>query len=195
MVSTGVLGMQGQMDFGAAAARAGCGGGQDVAGGAGEGQGGGFRALEGAQEAGRVIRFTVPGAPVGKGRPKVASRGGRFAQLYTPEKTANYEGLVAHAGQVAMNGRDLIAGAVSVQLDIRLPVPASWSKRKQNAALDGQLLPTKKPDIDNVEKAIFDGLNGVVWNDDVQVVDVTKRKRYSAVPGVGVVVREVTGGE
>lgn len=195
MVSTGVLGMQGQMDFGAAAARAGCGGGQDVAGGAGAGQDGGVRALEGAQEAGRVIRFTVPGAPVGKGRPKVASRGGRFAQLYTPEKTANYEGLVAHAGHVAMNGRDLIAGAVSVQLDIRLPVPASWSKRKQNEALDGQLLPTKKPDIDNVEKAIFDGLNGVVWNDDVQVVEVSKRKRYSAVPGVQVVIREVKGGE
>lgn len=195
MVSTGVLGMQDQMDFGAAAARPGCAGGQDVATGAGAGQDGGVRALEGAQEAGRVIRFTVPGAPVGKGRPKVASRGGRFAQLYTPEKTANYEGLVAHAGQVAMNGRDLIAGAVSVQLDIRLPVPASWSKRKQSQALDGQVLPTKKPDIDNVEKAIFDGLNGVVWNDDVQVVDVSKRKRYSAVPGVQVVIREVKGGE
>lgn len=184
--------MQDQMDFGTAAARAGCGGGQDVAGGAGEGAGGGVRAVAGAEKPGRVITFTVPGTPVGKGRPKVASRGGKFAQLYTPEKTANYEGLVAHAGQVAMNGRDLIAGAVSVQLDIRLPVPASWSKRKQNEALDGQLLPTKKPDIDNVEKAIFDGLNGVVWNDDVQVVDVTKRKRYSAVPGVRVVIREVT---
>ncbi len=194
MVSTGVLGMQDQMDFGAAAARAGCGGGQDVAGGAGEGAGGGVRAVAGEAQAGRVITFTVPGDPVGKGRPRAAKRG-KHITLYTPEKTASYEGLVAHAGHVAMNGRDLIAGAVSVQLDIRLPVPASWSKRKQNEALDGHLLPTKKPDIDNVEKAIFDGLNGVVWNDDVQVVEVSKRKRYSAVPGVQVVIREVKGGE
>lgn len=187
--------MQDQMDFGATAAREGCSGRDDVAGGTGARQGGSGRAVEGAEEPGRVITFTVPGTPVGKGRPKVASRGGRFAQLYTPEKTANYEGLVAHAGHVAMNGRDLIAGAVSVQLDIRLPVPASWSKRKQNEALDGQLLPTKKPDIDNVEKAIFDGLNGVVWNDDVQVVDVTKRKRYSAVPGVRIRIAEIGTGE
>lgn len=63
MVSTGVLGMQDQMDFGAAAARAGCGGGQDVAGGAGEGQGGGGRAVAGAEEAGRVIRLQVRGTP------------------------------------------------------------------------------------------------------------------------------------
>lgn len=182
--------MQDQMDFGTATACEGRAGGHDVTGRTGEGQGGGGRAVAGEEEA--VISFTVPGTPVGKGRPKVASRGGRFAQLYTPEKTANYEGFVAHTGQVAMNGRDLIAGAVSVRLDIRLPVPASWSKRKQSQALDGQVLPTKKPDIDNVEKAIFDGLNGVVWNDDVQVVEVTKRKRYSAVPGVQVVIREVT---
>lgn len=187
--------MQDQMDFGTAAACEGRAGGHDVTGRAGEGQGGGFRSVAGAEKPGRVITFTVPGTPVGKGRPKVASRGGRFAQLYTPEKTANYEGLVAHSGQVAMNGRDLIAGAVSVRLDIRLPVPASWSKRKQSQALDGQVLATKKPDIDNVEKAIFDGLNGVVWNDDVQVVEVTKRKRYSAVPGVQVEIREVTEGE
>lgn len=185
--------MQDQMDFGTTAACEGRAGGHDVSGRAGEGQSGGFRPVAGAEEA--VISFTVPGTPVGKGRPKVASRGGRFAQLYTPEKTANYEGLVAHSGQVAMNGRDLIAGAVSVRLDIRLPVPASWSKRRQSQALDGQVLPTKKPDIDNVEKAIFDGLNGVVWNDDVQVVEVTKRKRYSAVPGVQVEIREVTEGE
>lgn len=64
MVSTGVLGMQGQMDFGAAAARAGCGGGQHVAGGAGEGAGGGVRAVAGEAQAGRVIRIVVRGTPV-----------------------------------------------------------------------------------------------------------------------------------
>lgn len=138
------------------------------------------------------VTFVVPGTPVGKGRPKVSSRGGKFAQLYTPEKTANYEGLVAHTGQSAMNGRPLIEGAVFVDLDIRLPVPASWSKRKQLLALDGQVFPTKKPDADNVIKAIFDGLNGVVWKDDVQVVSAQMQKRYSSVPGVRVLVREIS---
>lgn len=132
-----------------------------------------------------VIRFTVPGAPIGKGRPRVGKIGGH-ARLFTPEKTANYEGLVAFAGRQAMAGQPLIEGAVSVVMDVRLEVPASWSKKKQARALAGQEHPTKKPDIDNVEKAIFDGLNGVVWKDDVQVVDVCKRKRYADVPGVTV---------
>lgn len=140
-----------------------------------------------------AVRFKVPGTPVGKGRPRVSTRGGKFAKMYTPEKTASYENLVALAAQEAMAGRALIDGPVDVELVILLPVPASWSKKKQAAALSGQVYPTKKPDIDNVEKAIFDAVNGVVWHDDVQVCDVVKRKRYAEVPGVHVVVKPIEG--
>jgi Holliday junction resolvase RusA-like endonuclease len=136
-----------------------------------------------------VIQFVIPGNPVGKGRPRVSRRGG-FARMYTPEKTASYESLVKLAGHEAMHGRPVIEGAVRVRLDIRVQVPASWSKKKQAAALGWEILPTTKPDIDNVEKAVFDGLNGVVWKDDVQVVDVSKTKRYSDTPGVHVTVEE-----
>lgn len=131
-----------------------------------------------------MLKFTVPGVPVGKGRPRVTTRGGKFASMYTPEKTANYEGLVAHSGKVAMAGMPLIDGPASVHLDIVCQVPASWSQKKRVQALAGTVYPTTKPDIDNVEKAIFDGLNGVVWRDDVQVVEVRKRKRYGDTPGV-----------
>jgi Holliday junction resolvase RusA-like endonuclease len=137
-----------------------------------------------------VITFHIPGQPVGKGRARVSRRGG-FARLYTPEKTVSYEGLVALAGQQAMAGRPVIESAVSVVLRIAVQVPASWSNKKQAAALIGEVHPTTKPDIDNVEKAIFDGLNGVVWKDDVQVVQVVKSKRYGATPGVEVEVRAV----
>lgn len=132
-----------------------------------------------------MIVFTVPGQPVGKGRARVSRRGG-FARLYTPEKTVSYESLVALAGHQAMAGRPVIEDAVSVRLDIRVQVPSSWSKKKQAAALAGEIHPTTKPDIDNVEKAVFDGLNGVTWKDDVQVVAVFKTKRYGDQPGVGV---------
>lgn len=129
------------------------------------------------------IAFTVPGVPVGKGRPRMG--GGR---MYTPTKTVNYEGLVAHAASQAMAGRPLIEGACAVTLEITLPVPASWSKKKQAEALAGRIFPTVKPDKDNVIKAVYDALNGVVWRDDVQVVDGAQRKRYGPVPGVRVVV-------
>jgi Holliday junction resolvase RusA-like endonuclease len=138
------------------------------------------------------IAFDIPGAPIGKGRPRVGRVNGH-ARLHTPEKTAAYEGLVALAGRQAMAGRGLITGPVAVVLDIRLVVAESWSKKRQTAALVGEILPTKKPDIDNVEKAIFDGLNGVVWKDDVQVVDVVKRKRFAATPGVSVEIELLSG--
>ena len=137
-----------------------------------------------------MITFTVPGQPVGKGRPRIG-RVGQHARMFTPAKTVNYEGLVAHAAGMAMNGRPLLEGAVQVQMVIHCQVPASWSKKKQQQALAGEVFPTTKPDIDNIEKAVYDAINGVVWKDDVQVVDVVKRKRYSASPGVIVTIKPV----
>nr|WP_255592394.1 RusA family crossover junction endodeoxyribonuclease [Bordetella sp. BOR01] len=137
-----------------------------------------------------VLEFVIPGVPVGKGRPRAAKRG-KHIQLYTPAKTVTYESTVALAGYQAMAGRPPLAGPVAATLTIRLPIPASWSKRKQAAALTGAELPTKKPDADNVVKAIFDAFNGVVWIDDTQVVDMVVRKRYAEVPGVAVQIAAV----
>lgn len=111
--------------------------------------------------------------------------------MYTPKKTASYEGLVAQMSLAAMAGRDVVAGPVRVDIDIRLQIPASWSNKKKLGAAASKVAATKKPDIDNVEKAIFDGMNGVVWVDDVQVVEVTKRKRYSNKPGVSILIYEL----
>jgi Holliday junction resolvase RusA-like endonuclease len=45
---------------------------------------------------------------------------------------------------------------------------------------------TKKPDADNVVKSLKDGMNGVVYGDDGQVIDLWVSKRYSRAPGVRV---------
>lgn len=132
-----------------------------------------------------AITFTVPGAPQGKGRPRVGKIGGQ-ARMFTPAKTVAYEGLIAHAAQQAMAGRPMLDEPVECRVLIVAPVPASWSKRKQSAALAGAVLPTTKPDADNVVKAVFDGLNGVLWRDDVLVVDLAVRKRYGSTPCVKV---------
>ena len=139
---------------------------------------------------GETISFTVPGQPVGKGRPR-AFRMGKGVRMFTPEKTVSYENLVATAAQGAMRGQPPVEGAVAVNLDIRLMVPMSWSAKKRAQALEGQIHPTKKPDADNVTKAIFDAMNGIVWGDDVQVVRLSLCKRYGAMPGVTVAVRGV----
>lgn len=130
-----------------------------------------------------IIAFTVPGQPQGKGRAKIVKIGG-FSRMATPERTVAYEGLVALAAQQAMGERQLLDGPVAVTMELECQVPASWSKRKQQQALLGEIRPTTKPDADNTAKAILDGCNGVLWRDDVQVVELSVRKRYSPTPCV-----------
>lgn len=137
-----------------------------------------------------MIRFVVPGQPQGKGRARIG-RVGAHARMFTPAKTVAYEALVAREAAVVMAGRPLIDGPVWCSVDLHCQIPASWSKRKQAEALAGSVHPTTKPDADNVVKAIFDGLNGVVWRDDVQVVGLTLTKRYSATPCVAFTASEV----
>lgn len=132
-----------------------------------------------------MIAFTVPGQPQGKGRAKIVKIGG-FSRMATPAKTVAYEGLIAHAAAIALAGRPMFDGPVRVVLEIDCQVPASWSQKKQRQALAGDLMPTTKPDVDNVVKAVFDGCNAVIWRDDVQVTDLVLRKRYSATPCVRV---------
>jgi Holliday junction resolvase RusA-like endonuclease len=135
-----------------------------------------------------VVAFTVPGTPVGKGRPKFARRGNHVT-TYTPEKTASYENLVKVKAEEAMVGRQLIEGAVSVVIALYVTPPASWSQKKQRQALEGRIFPTSKPDIDNVIKGIFDACNEIVWKDDKQAVDVRVVKRYGQVARAAVEVR------
>lgn len=140
----------------------------------------------------RSVDFKVPGEAVGKGRPRVTTIGGN-ARMFTPKKTADYESRIALAAQQAMAGRELITGPVLVELKIAVGIAQSWSKKKTAQALAGQVMPTKKPDADNVLKAICDGINGIVFKDDVQVVNVSMSKRFAETPGVTVRVIPLDG--
>lgn len=135
-----------------------------------------------------MIKFEIPGDPVAKARPRAAMVGGH-ARLYTPAKTEKYEARVAVFGQQAMAGRPALEGAVALSVTALFPIPPSWPKKRQAAARAGTELHTKKPDLDNVIKAIKDGLNGIVWADDSQVAVLREcRKAYSDAPRVVVTV-------
>lgn len=134
------------------------------------------------------IRFTIPGPPVPKGRARAGrTRDGRPIH-FTPAKTRSYEALVALAAQQAIAGAEPFAkgSALLLKVDATLPVPASWSRKKRQAALDGALLPGSRPDIDNLVKAASDGCNGILWADDSQIAWLWASKRYGAVPGLTV---------
>lgn len=141
-----------------------------------------------------MIAFNVPGEPVGKARPRVTLSGGR-AHAYTPAKTAQYEQLVAVYAHAAMKNAPLLEHPVRVHLGIYCKVPGTWSKKKRTDALSGRERPAKKPDIDNVAKGIFDGMNGIVWVDDSQIVELVCAKYYALEPYVSVSVHDANIGK
>ena len=136
-----------------------------------------------------MVTFMVEGTPVPKGRPRFARRG-KFVSTYSPKTTVDYETKVSEAAKVAMGVTEPLETPVAAYIYITLPIPASYSKKRTQACLSGQERPTKKSDIDNYCKAVFDGMNGIVFADDSQVVSLHATKVYGTIGMVEVMVKE-----
>ena len=81
---------------------------------------------------------------------------------------------------------------VCARITAYFPIPQSASKKKQAAMESYSIMPTKKPDTDNIAKIVLDALNGLAFYDDAQVVDLTVMKLYSRTPRVTVHIGEIT---
>jgi Holliday junction resolvase RusA-like endonuclease len=138
----------------------------------------------------RSVQFTVFGTPVAKGRPR-AFRSPTGIGMHTPAKTKKYETSVKAAASEAMRGSIPFGRPVRLTLAIVLPIPKSWTKHRQTLARIGCIAATNKPDADNVLKAIKDGMNEIVYEDDAQVVSMAIEKKYGEVPHVAVFVEEI----
>jgi Holliday junction resolvase RusA-like endonuclease len=136
-----------------------------------------------------MVTFMVEGTPVPKGRPRFARRG-KFVSTYSPKTTVDYETKVAEAAQIAMGSSEPLETPVGAYIYITLPIPASYSKKRTQACLSGEERPTKKSDIDNFCKAIFDGMGGIVFVNDSQIVSLHSTKVYGTVGMVEVMVKE-----
>lgn len=136
-----------------------------------------------------IVRFAVDTDPVGKQRARHRFTG-KFVQTYTPTKTRTYETLIRDEAIKAMGSTDPLETPVKLVLYIRAPIPKSTPKKLLQGFVDGLVRPTKKPDASNVLKSVEDAMNGVVYKDDCQIVDIHVRKVYSTTPGIDVVVME-----
>lgn len=125
-----------------------------------------------------VLDFTVCAKAVGKGRPRLTTRGG-YVHAYTPAKTREFENLVGWSAKRAMCQCLPIASGcpLFVQITVSLVPPLSWS-RKCRSDVFGAFCP-KKPDVDNGAKAILDAMNGIVYEDDAQVAGLIVQKFYA----------------
>lgn len=133
------------------------------------------------------IRFTIPGPPQGKARARTYynSKLGRSVS-HTPDGTVLYENLIRMCyGQIS----DFIFEGetpISIRITAFFQPAKSTTKKRLAEMLAGNILPTKKPDADNVAKVVLDALNGCAYGDDKQVVKLEVIKRYDVHPRVEV---------
>ena len=131
-----------------------------------------------------IRKLVIPGKPLGKQRPRVLKTG----VAYTPKQTVNYEAVVRSLYIQEYAAEKPFDGPVSMRIKAYYQIPKSASKRKREDMLHGIILPTVRPDVDNISKIITDALNGVAYLDDKQITECYTEKCYGEAPSVSVVI-------
>lgn len=131
---------------------------------------------------GREIRFTLSGEAVPKerARARIVTPKGRkpFIQHYTPAETVKFEKRVKALAAKHWHGEPSLR-PIELQITVHTEIPDSWPAWKREAASKQQIVPTAKPDLDNVVKAISDALNGVCYRDDAQIFSIDPLRIYA----------------
>jgi len=130
-----------------------------------------------------AVTFTVPGPPVGKGRPRMTRRG----HTYTPQKTIDAEERIAAEARSALDR--LAEGPVRLTVWATFQPAKSWPKYRRAAALGS--FHTQKPDVDNLGKLVADALNGIAYADDSQIAEIVCRKIWGPSPSTVVMIEEL----
>tara|TARA_Y100000310_G_scaffold17946_1_gene17713 strand:+ start:187 stop:669 length:483 start_codon:yes stop_codon:yes gene_type:complete len=120
------------------------------------------------------VAFIVWTTPIAKARPRFAK-----GRTYTPRRTKIYEAKVAEIARREMGTRPPFTDAVRLDITACFAPPVSWPEWKRTAACVGTVGHTGRPDIDNIAKAVSDALDGIVYDDDGQIIEMRTRKKYA----------------
>ena len=147
----------------------------------------------------RMIVFSVPGEIQGQGRPRtqvIKTKDGKaFAHIYDDPRDAANKHLIqsyAHDAMLKAGYSGLAnptSAGIAVDMIAFIRIPKSMPKKNIQKALSGEIRPLRKPDLDNVAKAVLDAMNSVVFRDDKDVTQMTIRRYYGDKPKVSVRVR------
>lgn len=131
--------------------------------------------------------FLILAKPTGKARPRFTKKG----LTYTPKNTKRYEQLVKQSYLEQTDG-EMIDGNIQIAITSFFK-PAKSNKKLIKTVNNTELVYCdKKPDLDNIAKAICDGLNGVAYADDKQIVKLSMSKVYSQIDCVLVSVSKLS---
>lgn len=125
------------------------------------------------------IIVTINEKPYGKKRPRMA-RFGKFTHAYDPAENKAYAQKVIKEFKKAYTSSNKFPDGVPlfmvVSADFEVP---SYLPKKTQEEMRGKLLyPVKRPDIDNISKAVMDSLNKIAYYDDQQIIGLLVVKKY-----------------
>lgn len=127
----------------------------------------------------RSIQLTIDETPIPASRPRVTKY-----STYYKEPYLSYKAKLLDYMTKATSGykNPVFAKYEPLHIDIifYMPIPKSISKKKAKLLLGSYH--TKKPDKDNLEKAVLDSMNGLMYYDDGQICSSTVKKIYSDKP-------------
>jgi Holliday junction resolvase RusA-like endonuclease len=127
------------------------------------------------------INFVIEGKPFGKKSVRTTRKG----WSYMPKENTNYKSKVQTAYKEKYGDFSYKRNKpLYVEITAKFEMPKSASKKNMQLMMNGLILPTVKPDSDNIVKMVLDSLNGVAFDDDKQVVLHVCRKIYGIKPEV-----------
>lgn len=148
------------------------------------------------------MKFEIPIEPKPQSRPRASVRG-RHATVYEDGKMSAWRKKCTELVRKLYDG-PYFDGAIKVDMTFYMSAPKSMSeppkqrsKQKKVQQYDDfineRIFVDKKPDLDNLEKAVYDSVSKaeVVWLDDNIIVEHTTRKVYSPNPRIEVEVEEI----
>jgi len=113
--------------------------------------------------------FVIYITPEAKSRPRFTNRGGHVI-AYTDSKTRQYENSIKEAVRKYAPFKPF-DGSIEIETVFYKKKPKSYPKRITKW--------TVSPDLDNMQKALWDAFNGIFWKDDAQVISSISSKMYS----------------
>ena len=112
--------------------------------------------------------------------------------MYTPKTTSDFEKQIALAYKNKYTGLQFTEDdTLIMELLIKMPIPKSFTKKQKQQALAEEIYPAKKPDVDNISKAVLDSVNGLCYPDDKQIISLSAKKIYAEEPGIDIYIRNI----
>lgn len=116
--------------------------------------------------------YVIKGEVVAKGRPRFTKTG----RVYTPKKTKRYEELIRYI--LRSEGAKPTNKPVALEIIVHRQYLKSWSAKQIAEAKKTTIYAPTRPDLDNYIKTALDACNGLLFDDDNQVVKIKAKKIY-----------------